>query len=118
MSCFTAVKKFKFVTRTRLNPNGFKPIHYFGYIIRKNSKDTITYNRYVKLAEGLAIKQVGASVGYIFSITLWGLWGDVAQNLPLFLNLLSDLQVLKIRVGTVTVVGLNIVQLDGIDYYS
>lgn len=87
-------------------------------VTTKEKKDTITYNRYVKLAEGLAIQQVGASVGHIFSVTLWGLWGDIAKNLPLFLNLLPDLQVFKVRVGTVAVVRFNIVQLDGIDYYS
>ena len=70
----------------------------------------------MKLAEGLAIQQVRTSVGNILSVTLRGLRGDVAQNLPLLLNLLPDLQVLKVRVGPVAVVGLNVIQLDGIDY--
>lgn len=78
--------------------DSFKRIHYIASIIREKGKDMVTYHRDVKLAEGLAIQQVGASVGHIFSVALRGLWSDVAQNLPLFLNLLPDLKVFKVGV--------------------
>lgn len=73
-----------------------------------------THHGDVQLAERFAIEEVGACVGDILGVALGSLWGDVAEDLPLLLNLLPDLQVFKVRVGSITVVGLDVIQLDGI----